>query len=410
MNTQSSPDSSSNDNNDTNGSSSTGSIKITRRTDKSLPMKFIHTILRPIRPRLVNPKSVAPEGSQQLTPHRKATRRCHIRERQVHGIWVYDITRKDASGGGAFEGDGTEAGEEKTRDKVRETARTGAPAWGTGRRKRIIYFAGGGWQMPPSSGHWALVADLVNRVPGTTVTLVSYPLAPKTPAASAMPKLRKMYDTLMHESIAGGDTAEHEKVILAGDSSGGNIAICLVTWALTHEPESSMPAPVAILAISPSTDLRHLNEKLKEIEKLDPLLTVPFIKSTAQAWSGKTSSENDTDDKKYEADLVTGRAGVEDQTAKDDTTWTSNDPRVSPILADLTPLVKRDVRLFCVTGTYDVLSTETHAFREKCQKAGVVGEWLEWERQMHCFPLACAYGLRESKEGVDWMVDVLCKV
>jgi acetyl esterase/lipase len=242
-----------------------------------------------------------------------------------------------------------------------------------------VYFAGGGWQVPPGSEHWAFVAEMTNKVTGLTATLVSYPLAPESPASVAMPLLRNMYTTLMEESLVQGET-----VIFAGDSSGVNIAISLVTWALS-EGET---APAAILAISPSTDLRHLDPGLKEFEKSDPVLTVPLIRSTAQAWSTPGGNTED-------GNVVT---------------WSAYDPRVSPVLADLKRLAKRGAKMHCVTGTHDVLSVETNVFRDHCNDAGVEGNWLEWEGKMHCFPLALIYKLRESKEGNDWIIDVLNKV
>lgn len=349
-----------------------GGITVTRRNDKSLLMSLLHVVLRPIRPRLVFPKATSPAGSQKLTPHRKAARCCAIRERQVNDIWVYDLTPKNVS-------------EKRPAEAV---------------RRRVVYFAGGGWQMPPSPGHWALAAELVNRIPGLTVTLVSYPLAPKSPAALSMPLLRRMYETLMEESRSHEDGVEDEKVIFAGDSSGGNIAISLVTWLLSQHAETALPTPAALLGISPSTDLRHLDPELKQVENRDPLLTVPFITSTAQAWSAGGSSD-------AEGTGVTRTAEIN---TSDASAWSSADPRVSPVLADLEPLVRRGVKVHCVTGTDDILSVETHQFREKCDKVGVEGEWLEWEGQMHCFPLAFPYGLRESKEGVDWIVDLLGRV
>lgn len=363
--------------------SSGGGITITRRSDKSLLMAFLHVMVRPFRPRLVFPKATSARGSQKLTPHRKATSRCQVTERQVNDIWVYDMTRR--------EGDGGVVGE-KTPGPG-----SGAGAGAAATRKRLVYFAGGGWQMPPSPNHWAFAAELVKRTPGLTVTLVSYPLAPHSPAALSMPLLRRMYNTLMEESRSKAPGVEDEKIILGGDSAGGNIAICLANWALSLSTDATSPAPAAILAVSPSTDLRHLDPELKRVELIDPLLTVPFITSTAQAWSAGGASD-------AEGTGVTRNAEIN---TSDTAAWSSSDPRVSPILADLGPLVQRGVKLHCVTGTYDILSLETHAFRDKCDKAGVEGEWLEWEGQMHCFPLAFSYGLRESKEGVDWIVNIL---
>lgn len=363
--------------------------RITRRTEKSTLTKLLHVILRPLKPRLVLPKLHHHSGSQKLEPPKKVSRRCHVNERQIDGIWVYDITSKTAE----------DETKKKSGTSTNGTAVAAAAESGLreGGKKRMVYFAGGGWQMKPSVGHWALMAELASKVPNLTATLVSYPLAPKSPAAISMPQLEKMYHSIMNEALLNG-----EKIIFAGDSSGGNIALCLVLWQLsetavqTELGVASRP-PAAVLGICPSTDLRHLDKKLHNLARLDPLLTVPFITSTAQAWSAGGSADK-------EGTGVTEQADINTST---EIAWSTSDPRVSPILADLTPLVKHGVKLHGVTGTYDILSFEANLFRDKCVEVGVEGEWLEWEGQMHCFPLAFSYGLQESKEAVYWVADVL---
>jgi acetyl esterase/lipase len=45
--------------------------------------------------------------------------------------------------------------------------------------------------------------------------------------------------------------------------------------------------------------------------------------------------------------------------------------------------------------------------REKCNQAGVRGEWLDWEKQMHCFPLTFGYRLPEGVWAMEWILGVL---
>lgn len=54
------------------------------------------------------------------------------------------------------------------------------------------------------------------------------------------------------------------------------------------------------------------------------------------------------------------------------------------------------VRLIGVTGGHDLLTPAALRFRDACCGRGVGGAWLHWEGQMHCFPLAFAYGLPEA--------------
>ncbi|KAF4592251.1 hypothetical protein GQ602_002550 [Ophiocordyceps camponoti-floridani] len=319
-------------------------LRVERRKDKSLLMRLLLALLKAIRPRLVQPKKPGKadeHGSPRLIAPKRVSRSHGVTERNVQDIWLYDVASKNGS-------DETQT------------------------RRRVFYFAGGGWQMPATPNHWAFTASLVDRLPQTTVTLVSYPLAPENPASVSMPHLKALYDTLMKEAAAA-----NERVIVAGDSAGGNIALSLVLWALTSDPQASKPA--AIMAISPSTDLRHQDGDMEAVADNDPTLTVAFVQSTARAWTADSDGQS----------------------------WTADDARVSPTLARIELAARHHVQIHGVVGTWDVLSPEAIKFMDKCRDAGVKGQWLVWEGQMHCFPLAVRYRLRESVEAFEWIARVI---
>ncbi|UQC81987.1 uncharacterized protein CLUP02_07473 [Colletotrichum lupini] len=324
-------------------------------------MLLLQIAIKPLRPRLASPSKLPP-NAERLTPP-KNPRKCHIEERELEGLWLYDITQKLNS-----------------RSDKEQSPR---------RQRRILYFAGGGWQMPPSKNHWTFCMELVRRLDNTTVTIISAPLASKHPVSVAFPCIQRAYSSLLSESHDAG-----ESVIVAGDSSGGNIALSLVAWTLKHPNEEVSNPPIAVMAISPTVDLCHELPEIRVVEKSDSLHTFESIKATAEAWCPKESSKT----------LQRNQGG--NHVCYD---WSLNDPRVSPIHADLGVFLQHNVRIYGVSGSYDVLAPEAIAFRNKCKEHGVSGEWLSWERQMHCFPLMFKYGLKEGKEGMDWMIHVLDK-
>ncbi|RDA84381.1 hypothetical protein CP532_2580 [Ophiocordyceps camponoti-leonardi (nom. inval.)] len=330
-------------------------LTIQRRADKSLPMRILLTFSRALRPRLSKPKrakKASIRGSPRLTAPKRVSRSHDVQERKVDDIWIYDVSRK--TGGGS--------GDEPI-------------------TRRIYYFAGGGWQMEASPHHWAFAAALVDRLPQTCLSLVSYPLAPENPAAVSMPMLMTVYTTLMKQS-----SAAQERVIIAGDSAGGNIALSLVLWALAESESGQLNVeshPAAIMAISPSTDLRHDDPDMQKVAEKDPMLTIPFVNSTASAWC---AGGNQTDG------------------------WMADDPRICPRLAPVELAQRHNIQINGVIGTWDVLSPEAIKFVDKCRDAGVRGEWLIWEGQMHCFPLASKFRLRESVEALEWIAGVMNKV
>ncbi|EXK25490.1 hypothetical protein FOMG_17863 [Fusarium oxysporum f. sp. melonis 26406] len=336
---------------------------VDERSGRSWPTKILHNVIQPIKPKLVEIGKVSSADPTRCKPSRGARKRCDVQENKVENIWTYDMTPKSSDG------------------EKRSYAR------------RILYFAGGGWQAPPSGQHWTFCAEMINLLQDTRLTLVSYPLAPKDPVQDAFPAICKTYNVLLKESSDLG-----ERVIVAGDSSGGNIALCLVTWTMRDQDVRVVRPPSAILAITATTDLRHNHPDIKEVDKVDPILSESSINETAGAWApghSDVSQQNGTN------------AETTDRNEKLD--WSADDPRVSPIHADLGVCIRNNVKIHGITASHDVLGPEAVEFRERCRKEGVDGEWLSWGNQMHCFPLAYKYGLKESKEGLEWIIEVLKK-
>lgn len=180
------------------------------------------------------------------------------------------------------------------------------------------------------------------------MTIISYPLAPNTPAKASIPHLSKLYHSLLQESQERG-----EKVVLMGDSAGGNVAIALVLYVLKQSPEAAVPS--SIFLISPCADATNSNPQIQSTNRLDPILTEKYTGDVAKTWA----------------------KGLD-----------LSDPLVSPVLDSLEPVLKGNVPLHGVVGTYDVLSPDAIRLLEKARSTGLSGRWLVWEKQMHCFPLA----------------------
>lgn len=336
-------------------------LVVHERHERYLMTRVLQALLKPFKPALVK-HSGQPHGPLRLRPPKKTRKRCDIHEREVQGVWVYDFTR------------------ESNGEKGKLT-------------KRILYFCGGGWQMPPSSHHWAFCAELVCSLPNTTLTLVAYPLAPKNPVSMAFPQIERVYKALLDEAAEAG-----QRLVVAGDSSGGNIALAVTAWTLTSSRTPTM-APAAVFAMSPTTDLRHDNPDIAAAEKRDPIMTRAFVNATARTWSPGADRPG------------TGEITVTEPGGRSyHLDWGFQDPRVSPVQADWRELARRGVKVYGVSGSNDVLAPEAVAFVEKLRREGVEGEWLAWEGQMHCFPLTWRYRLRESVEAMGWIVDVLERV
>jgi hypothetical protein len=60
------------------------------------------------------------------------------------------------------------------------------------------------------------------------------------------------------------------------------------------------------------------------------------------------------------------------------------------------------------TGGYDILGPDGVLFRTKLARNHVEGEWLDWDKMMHVWPLIECYGIcPESHEAFLWIADLL---
>ena len=234
--------------------------------------------------------------------------------------------------------------------------------------------------MPPTPDHWRLCAELCNKIPNCTVSVISPPLAPNSPAPVAFPQLCELYTALMDAEEKSAAKGEGENITFGGDSSGGQLALTLVLAMLSETKDHARKNdPDSIFVMSPSvqcTPMDKTDPKIQAVQKLDPLLEVDASNAGAAKWAGN---------------------------------WNLADPRLTPLNADVSVLVEHRVRLYGVTGDNDVRAPAALEFRDMCAKAGVEGEWLEWKGQLHCFPLMWVYWIREGNEGKDWIVDVLSR-
>lgn len=359
--------------------SSQPTIHVTKRHDRSTLMMLLQLLIKPFAAQLVSNDTVFPAGSPQLTPHKRATKRCRVQERMVEEIYLYDIVPtvgKEEKKGEKKKGEEKqeeekqEEEEENEEEKKKEKEKKNQM---NQKKRRVYYYSGGGWQSPANSEHWFFVSELAKQLHphGYTVTLVSYPLAPNSAAPTSFPAIMRQYRALMELA-----EEEDEEVILAGDSAGGNIVLAVLIQALTEDERDGIERPTctSVMAISPSTDLTRSNADMHSIAKKDPILRIPFVIDTAKKWCGE---------------------------------WSPQDVRVSPLYADLQCIRKRGVKVHGVVGRYDILSPDAILFREKCSQARIQGEWLDWDKQIHVFPLIFRYGLREGHAGKDWVLDVL---
>lgn len=256
---------------------------------RSLLSRIIQPVLRTLRPHLVKPGKAQAAGSIKLFPPQTS---CFITERIVKDIRLYDYAPP-----------GFMCKEYNRPNHV------------------LLYFSGGGFQSPPSKEHWKLCAALCSGLwECYSVSLVSYPLAPNSPASESLPALRKLLDKVLKDA----ETSKGS-VTLVGDSAGGNVALSLAfSYAKRLIEEGANPRLLKnVLVISPPVDLRNVNPAINKADRHDPVLTKGLIESVAAAWAGDLPREG---------------------------------PELSPLLDDLGVIKRAGIRIHGAIGTYDVLA------------------------------------------------------
>lgn len=148
----------------------------------------------------------------------------------------------------------------------------------------ILYCHGGGYV----SGGLDYAGNLAVKfalATGFTVYSFAYRLAPEDPYPAAEEDVDAVWDYIV-ENVAQAD-----HVFLAGDSAGGNMALCL-TQRLMAEGK---PLPRELILFSPWTDMTLTSGSYETNKDIDPILTKEFVGNSAKSYIG----DRDPSDKKF---------------------------------------------------------------------------------------------------------------
>ena len=123
----------------------------------------------------------------------------------------------------------------------------------------LIFFHGGGWCIGDIESYDTFCRDLTNRS-NCAVLSVEYRLAPEHPFPAATDDAMLAYEWAMdNEQLLGIDS---ERIGLAGDSAGGNLAIVTAIAAR----DKGARVPVCLLLIYPCTLIRSESDSRRRFE------------------------------------------------------------------------------------------------------------------------------------------------
>jgi acetyl esterase/lipase len=150
---------------------------------------------------------------------------------------------------------------------ARATVLGGVPALeltvtGNAEQPNVLYFHGGGYVVGSARTGARLAAELARRAGGRAWS-VDYRLAPEHPHPAAVEDGLAAYAGLL---AAGADP---RRIVVAGDSAGGGLAIATLLAAR----DRGVPQPAAAAVFSPFADITRSGASIRAKEEVDPLFT-----------------------------------------------------------------------------------------------------------------------------------------
>ena len=212
----------------------------------------------------------------------------------------------------------------------------------------LIYIHGGAYINNPNSSH----LTFLNRLSEDMDMEVLLPIYPKLPVYNCEYAFEKMLS--FYSSAA--DKYKDKTIILAGDSAGGGFALALASEIKNMDVQQ----PERLILLSPWIDLSMENEEMISFEKADPMLGIYGLKEMGAIWA------DDLD---------------------------INDPRVSPINADLSGLCPIDLYV----GTREIFYPEIIRLDSVLDQYGTEHTLTIGQGMNHVYPV---YPIPEAERAI----------
>ena len=200
----------------------------------------------------------------------------------------------------------------------------------------VLYFHGGGYVIGGPRSHGKLAAQIAHAA-RSEAWLVDYRLAPEQPHPAALEDALAAYRWLSQRDGVG-------RIVLAGDSAGAGLALAVAV----RIRDLKLPRPLAMVLISPWTDLTLSGESQRTHRDRDPMLR--------RAWLAACAAH-------YAAGLPL------DNTA------------LSPLFASLTHLAPMLIQV----GSEEILLSDSERLAARARHAGVSVRLSRFEGMWHDF-------------------------
>ena len=197
----------------------------------------------------------------------------------------------------------------------------------------VLYLHGGGYRYYPAS--YANFIALITAAAKAETFALDYRLSPEHRFPSQLEDALHAYRWLLNQGVAS------DKLIVVGDSAGGNLTLAL----LLRARELQLPLPALAIALSPATDFR-IRPTESDADWLLPQMLVPW----ADCFCDPSQRQ---------------------------------DPLISPILADLCGLPP----IYLQAGRCEILFDSIAGFAEHARSQGADVTLDAWDDMNHDFQM-----------------------
>ena len=203
----------------------------------------------------------------------------------------------------------------------------------------LMYLHGGGYAIGSIASHRALTTAIAATFKGRVLS-IAYRLAPEDPCPAGIEDAVNAYRFLLSAGLAG------EKVIIAGDSAGGGLAIA----TLQAIRDAGLPRPGGAWVMSPWVDMTAASETMSLKADDDLMITAANVTDTAAIYAPGGDA---------------------------------NDPRATPLNASFEGLPP----LMVQAGTFETLLDDSLTLARKAALANVEVRLETWPGQQHVFQM-----------------------
>lgn len=218
--------------------------------------------------------------------------------------------------------------------------------------KVVYYLHGGAYVRGSTETHRGLTGRIAAEG-GVRVLAVDYRLGPEHPFPAAVDDALAGYRWLLGQGVAPG------KIVVAGDSAGGGLALAL----LVALRDAGDPLPNSAVLLSPWTDLTASGHSIEARAEIDPFIAKQYLLDMAQMYLGGANPR---------------------------------DPLASPVFAELHGLPP----LYIQVGTAETLYDDATRIEEKVKAAGGQATLEPWEDMIHAWHLFAPV-LPEGRQAIE---------